>query len=105
MAKRTEVVLIDDIDGSIADSMVAFSLDGVSYEIDLSAAHAADLRADFGKWIDKSRRVGGRRLAVRRPSAGDDIAEIRAWALANGHEVSARGRIPGKIREAYNDAH
>jgi hypothetical protein len=105
MAKRTEVVLIDDIDGSIAEGMVAFSLDGVSYEIDLSSAHAADLRADFGKWIDKARRVGGRRLTGRRPAVAGDISEIRAWALANGHEVSARGRIPGKVREAYNAAH
>jgi hypothetical protein len=102
MAKRTEVVLIDDVDGSIAESTVAFALDGVSYEIDLSQANEAALRTDFDKWIDRGRRVGGRRSPARRSSAGgEDIAGIRAWAKANGYQVNDRGRISAKIREAY----
>jgi hypothetical protein len=102
MAKRTEVVLIDDVDGSVAESTVAFALDGVSYEIDLSQGNAAALRADFDKWVEKARRVGGRRNPARRSSAGaDDIAAIRAWAKANGFPVNDRGRISAKIREAY----
>ncbi|MDR1264568.1 MAG: Lsr2 family protein [Propionibacteriaceae bacterium] len=102
MAKRTEVVLIDDIDGSLAESSIEFSLEGVTYGIDLSAQNAAELRGDFAKWIEKSRRVSGRRRAARRASAGNsDIAAIRAWAQDNGYEVSARGRISAKVREAY----
>jgi hypothetical protein len=31
-------------------------------------------------------------------------AEIRAWALANGHEVSDRGRIPAEIAAAFEGA-
>jgi hypothetical protein len=100
MARRTEVVLVDDIDGSAAENTVAFALDGVSYEIDLSGANAAALRADFAKWIDKARRIGGRKNLGRRP-AGEDVAAIRAWAQANGHAVNARGRIPARVREAY----
>lgn len=34
-----------------------------------------------------------------------DIDEIRAWARANGHTVSDRGRIATKIVEAYDVAH
>ncbi|MDR1808631.1 MAG: Lsr2 family protein [Propionibacteriaceae bacterium] len=101
MAKRTEVVLVDDIDGSAADSTVAFSLDGVSYEIDLSAANAGVLRADFARWIDRARRTGGRRHVGRRPSGAEDVAAMRAWASANGMPINSRGRIPSKIREAY----
>ena len=41
MAKRVQVVLEDDVDGSPADETVSFGLDGVSYEIDLSAANAS----------------------------------------------------------------
>ncbi|MDR0416013.1 MAG: Lsr2 family protein [Propionibacteriaceae bacterium] len=102
MAKRTEVVLIDDLDGSIADSTVAFALDGVSYEIDLSKSHADAFRASLDKWLNKARRVGGRRRSGR-PTAGgaEDIAAIRAWAKANGYQVNDRGRISAKIREAY----
>ncbi|MEI2699990.1 MAG: histone-like nucleoid-structuring protein Lsr2 [Microthrixaceae bacterium] len=39
-------------------------------------------------------------LAPAAPTA----AEIRAWALANGHEISAKGRIPTSVREAFNEA-
>ncbi|HEY0465115.1 MAG TPA: histone-like nucleoid-structuring protein Lsr2, partial [Polyangiaceae bacterium] len=32
-------------------------------------------------------------------------AEVRAWALANGYEVSLKGRVPASILEAFNRAH
>ena len=44
MAQKTVVLLSDDLDGGTADETVTFALDGVSYEIDLSAANAAMLR-------------------------------------------------------------
>jgi len=104
MAQRTEVVWIDDVDGSVAETTVPFALDGVSYSIDLSAGNAAALRRDFERWIEHARRVrksssGGRRSGAS--SVPDDVSAIRAWAAANGIEVSARGRIPAKVREAY----
>lgn len=36
--------------------------------------------------------------------AAQTAAEIRAWANANGHEISAKGRIPASVREAFNAA-
>ena len=44
MAQRVEVVLVDDLDGGTADETVQFALDGVSYEIDLTAANAQSMR-------------------------------------------------------------
>ena len=44
VAKRTVVVLEDDLDGGPADETVTFALDGVSYEIDLSSSNAGRLR-------------------------------------------------------------
>ena len=41
MVQKQQIVLIDDIDGGDADETVTFALDGVSYEIDLTAKHAA----------------------------------------------------------------
>ena len=44
MAQKVQVVLVDDLDGGTADETVTFSLDGVSYEIDLTHDNAARLR-------------------------------------------------------------
>ena len=41
MAQKVQVLLVDDLDGGEADETVAFSLDGVAYEIDLSTNNAA----------------------------------------------------------------
>ena len=36
MAQKTQVILVDDVDGSEANQTVTFALDGVTYEIDLN---------------------------------------------------------------------
>lgn len=107
MAQKVKVLLIDDLDGSDADETIAFAVDGVSYEIDLNAAHAAELREAFARWIGHARRSGGRRRASapRRAGGSGDTSVIREWARENGHKVSDRGRIPAEIREAYAAAH
>lgn len=104
MAQRVHVVLEDDIDGSEAVETVSFALDGVSYEIDLSKAHSQDLREALSSWISAARRVGGRR-STKQAKPNDDNSAIRAWALAQGMSVSARGRISQEIRDAYQAAH
>lgn len=104
MARRTFVELVDDMDGGTADETVSFGLDGVSYEIDLTAENAAELREALGVWAGKARRVGGRRIAGKSRS-GEDTAKIRAWAQEHGYSVGDRGRIPSDVRQAYKDAH
>lgn len=112
MAKKVTVTLVDDFDGSgPADETVEFSIDGVSYEIDLSAKNAQKIRDDFKQWIDAGRRVGGRRRgrsgggARGRASIDrEQSAAIREWARRNGHKVSTRGRIPADIIEAFHAA-
>lgn len=49
-----------------------------------------------GDWGGPGRTAGPRRLD---PRPHDE--PIRLWARANGHPVNDRGRIPAKIREAY----
>jgi hypothetical protein len=109
VAQKVEVRLVDDLDGSAADETVSFSLDGVSYEIDLSSGNAAKLRDAVAEYVGSARRAGGRRRAAttRRASraASSETAEIRAWARETGHAVSERGRIPRHIVEAYEAAH
>ncbi len=111
MAQRVEVVLIDDVDGGAAEETVTFAIDGVSYEIDLSEKNARKLRDEIAKWTGHARRSGGSRGARRRsaaataPTKRTDLADVREWARANGHQVSDRGRISGEIQAAYDKAH
>ena len=110
MAKKVTVTLVDDFDGDgPADETVEFSIDGVSYEIDLSAKNAKKLRDDLKQWIEAGRRVGGRRRG-RSGGSGrgratidrEQSAAIREWARRSGHKVSTRGRIPAEIIDAFH---
>ena len=65
MAQKIVVTRVDDVDGEPADETVRFSLDGVDYEIDLSADNASDLRNGLAGYVSAGRRVGGRNIAVR----------------------------------------
>ena len=114
MAQRVQIILEDDYDGGEADETVSFALDGAEYEIDLSSENAEKLRNEFAAWIGHARKTGGRRRrtgsapatkAADNGGGAGNTGEIRAWALANGHEVSSRGRISSEVREAYERAH
>lgn len=108
MAQKIQVLLIDDIDGSKADESLTFALDGVNYEIDLTAEHAASLRNDLAKWVGAARKVSSRGATTRARAprrSGSDADTIRQWARSSGHKISDRGRIPQSVREAYEAAH
>ncbi len=109
MAQRVQVLLIDDLDGSEGAETVSFSLDGVSYEIDLSEKNAGKLRNDFAKWVGNARKVGRATASgvrsSRRSRSGNDTVAIRAWAKQNGYQVSERGRISREVMEAYAASH
>ena len=61
MARTTVTRLIDDVDGTDAAQAIAFGLDGVAYEIDLSDENALRLRDELARWVRAGRRTGGRR--------------------------------------------
>lgn len=110
MAKQTIVQLIDDFSGeSLEDGAgrtVSFALDGAQYEIDLSTSNIEELQQVLQRYIDAARRVGSsprKTTAGRRVRGAAELQEIRAWARANGHEVSDRGRLPEAVLEAYRN--
>jgi hypothetical protein len=111
MAQKVQVLLVDDTDGAAADESVTFSLDGVSYGIDLTADHARELRESFAHWAGNARKVSSRSgnqtrgASVRRSSGTGDATKIREWARANGRSVSERGRISADVKAAYQAAH
>jgi hypothetical protein len=108
VAQQVQVMLVDDLDGSPADETVSFALDGVAYQIDLSAENAEALREALAPFLGHARRARGG-SARRAPkaagkSAASDTADIRAWAKAQGIAVSERGRIPASVRAQYDAA-
>jgi len=54
-----KVQMVDDIDATPADGTVRFGLDGVEYEIDLSAANNEQLRRELQRYIGAARGVRG----------------------------------------------
>ena len=83
MAQRTQVLYVDDIDGSEAAGTVRFGLGGHDYEIDLSQKHADELTAAISPFIAVARKVpSGRRPARATRAARHDQSDVRAWAAA-----------------------
>ncbi|HSN06201.1 MAG TPA: Lsr2 family protein [Candidatus Angelobacter sp.] len=109
MAQKVQVVLVDDLDGGTADETVTFSLDGVSYEIDLSHDNAARMRDVLSSYVGHGRRVGGPRRASGRGAArskgGTNPAEVREWAKSQGIAVNERGRISAELQAKFQAAH
>jgi hypothetical protein len=109
MAKKTTVVLVDDLNGDPADTTIRFGLDSRSYELDLTDRNAQELRNLFDRYILAARKVSG---GQRRGTAGSakaeftavDPAAVRAWAKSNGVQVSPRGRIKASVLETYRAA-
>lgn len=113
MAQKYVVQVIDDLDGTELDrddvEEVHFGLEGRSYVIDLSKANATKLRDTLSRYVDAARRDqgAGRAASVTKSAGGGrkDLDRVREWANANGHTVSARGRIPNSVLQAYDSAH
>jgi hypothetical protein len=113
MARQVITTLIDDLDGKKADRTVEFSLDGTNYTIDLSEANAGKLRKALDPYINAGTRLGRastgriparRSVPARTAGSRDENRLIREWAVANGHQISERGRIPQSVTDAYRAA-
>ena len=63
MVQRTQILYVDDIDGSEAEGTVNFGLDGTEYEIDLNNKHSAQFTKAIRPYIDAARKVSSRRPA------------------------------------------
>ncbi|MCD1270059.1 Lsr2 family protein [Microbacterium sp. MEC084] len=111
MARKIVHQLIDDIDGTPLESgegeTLLFSLEGKTYEIDLSPTNAAKLRDDLAPYVKAARRTGTSTPSTparRRGARSSDLDAIRTWARNAGHKVSDRGRIASHIVAAYEEA-
>ncbi len=110
MAQRTILELVDDLDGGKADETVTFALDGVEFEIDLSADNAARLRDTLAEFVGHARRIGGRKQrGAATPKAvangKPDTQAVREWARSQGEPVAERGRVPQALVIRFQEAH
>jgi hypothetical protein len=90
--KRTQPVLVDDIDGTPATETVRFGLDGCAYEIDLSADNATRLRLVFAPYLVSSRPIGDRPAGPPRPSPDHRSARRRRHGASR--RAASRDAIP-----------
>jgi hypothetical protein len=115
MAKTTRVVLTCDLHGDGTEAVTTIRMDNgtARFELDLCQAHFDELTG-AGRRLRRRRRTGLARSTTkaankstaaaktrRRGRGARDSAAVREWARANGHTVSDRGRIPGRILEAF----
>lgn len=96
---------MDDVDGGSGDETIVFGLDGILYEIDLSTAHAKQLREDLRRWVQVARIAGtAPRTAAHQVEVAADPRAVRAWAAARGLTFPAKGRMPQDIVDQFHAA-
>jgi hypothetical protein len=108
MAQKVQVMLLCDLDeGNVdAEETLQFSLGNATYEVDVCAKHAQQIREGLKPFVTHGRKVGG--SARPRQRAGTDrqqTTHIRAWARDHGIHVNDRGRIPASVTKEYEAAH
>lgn len=113
MAQRVTTTITSDLSEKEGAETVTFALHGATYEIDLTQDEQEDLSKALEPFLSAARKAGGSSSSRRTPSrsssgggstSGVDAKAVRAWAAQNGVEVSPRGRINGKVLEAYRAA-
>ena len=104
MSSKVIVLLEDDLDGTKADETVEFGIDGAVYTIDLSDSNAKKLRGALDGYVSKARKLSGKRSSGRKVGSPIDNTAVRAWAEANGIEVSKRGRISQDVVSQFRAA-
>jgi hypothetical protein len=110
MAQKVEVLLLCDLDdGNVdAEETLQFSLGNTSYEVDVCAKHAQQIREGLEPFIEHGRKVsGGGNSRRRQRTAGSrqETTDIRSWAKDQGIHVNERGRIPANVVKQYEAAH
>jgi hypothetical protein len=107
--RRVHTIVVDDLDGSAADTTIRFGLDGTDYEIDLNEEHANSFRQIVQSYISAARRISGtgrsgRGAHRRKVPRAPDSSQVRRWAKGQGLEVKDRGRVPADLVARYRAA-
>lgn len=103
----TQTVLIDDMDGTKADTTIAFIIQGDRYSIDLSEKNAKKFWEALNPYIQAAKGLDAahNQAVEAEVVAVEQRTAIRDWARKKGFDVSARGRIPAAVEEAFRESH
>ena len=103
MAQKVAVHLVDDLDGSEAESTTEFGLDGVSSAIDLSALTTAD---GLDAWIKVESPPSvklGEKMSIPRPTSAPGTLRLRIREVELlapiGQPPSQQTGTPGELTE------
>ncbi|MGZ8178334.1 Lsr2 dimerization domain-containing protein [Williamsia sp. SKLECPSW1] len=110
MAQAVHIVMTDDLDdeemASDDATTVQWSWRGAVYEFDtrtstVAAIEDGERSVTIGELLSVSRDVTPALHTRRRRAVAGDAATIRSWARRHGHPVPSRGRVPARVRLAY----
>lgn len=110
MAQKYITVKTSDLSGAELESgegdTINFTVGRNSYIIDLTDKEVGEFYDVLKPYVDAARKADS---TPARSSSSDgkapkrsDLAEVREWANRNGYTVSARGRIPANVIEAFD---
>jgi Lsr2 len=112
MSQQEQATLICDMPPHETDTpagrTVTLGIDGRHYELEVCARHELQLLQTLGRYTMAARqmpRPGLRRNTFRTSQDRQHSREVRAWALASGHQLPERGRIPLAVLRDYAAAH
>jgi len=103
MAQKVIVSLVDDLDGKKADETVDFTLDGTSYQIDLSSGERTQTPWCVTSYIEapagEFRQASGKRPRWKRRPVGliGNKTRPSGNGRGSGNGRLGRGRIPANV--------
>jgi hypothetical protein len=108
VARKVIEEIVDDYTGQLiaGDDVhhVHVAVGRRSWDLDLSTASLAALETVVEPFVVRAA-VSVAHPARRAKAAAGRPADIKEWARQNGFEVAQRGRIPGRVMDAYQAAH
>lgn len=108
MARKVQILLESDLSGATEEQgeivTVPFSVEGTSYEIDLTEAEATEFYEFLALYREKARRTGSQRGTKKTTKVGPDAKTVKAWADSQGLEYPKRGRLPDDLLAKFEAA-
>lgn len=104
MAQELPPELIDDVDGSSADTTVRFSIDGRHYEMNMSKSNRNAFIRELARFMAAARKTGGSGPKMHYQETKPDPRAVRKWARANGIQVPEGKRLPREIIDQFHAA-
>jgi Lsr2 len=103
VAKQTQWILVDDLDGSPASTTVEFGLDGQSYAVDLSAENAAKLRAALAEFVAAARERQEPPASAQRQASLRRTSQARTTVVAPAPRSAPPPSLLGELVEVVRD--